>query len=155
MNTPKIQLKIATPESLIMQEEVDQVSLPTKKGEITVLPNHIPLIAQLQFGELVAKKENEDIPFAIWGGFVEIKNNNVIVLCDVAEFAEDLVLEKIEEAKIKAEQLMQKKGEFTEEEYADLIFGYQKELARLTVAKKYRTKKYRRLDNIAREIENK
>ena len=52
----KIQLKIATPERLILEEEVDQVSLPTQAGEITVLVNHIPLVTQLGFGELLAKK---------------------------------------------------------------------------------------------------
>lgn len=144
----KIQLKIATPEKLILQEEVDQVTLPTKKGEITILPNHIPLIAELEFGELLAQKGEVDIPFAIWGGVVEIKNNCVVVLADVAEFAKDIVLEKVEEAKHKAEELKQKRGEFTEEEYTDLIYGYERELARLGVAKKFKSKKYRRIDNI-------
>ena len=148
-----IQLKIATPERLILEETVTQVSLPTKMGEITILPNHIPLIAELEFGELLAVKDDEDIPFAIWGGLVEIKNNQVVVLCDIAEFAGEIIYEKVEEAKNKAEDLMKRKGEFTPEEYADLIYGYERELARFTVARKYKLKKYRRLFDIRRSIE--
>ena len=147
MNT-KIQLKIATPEKLVLQAEVDQVSLPTKKGEITILPNHIPLIAELEFGELLAKQGEEDIPFAIWGGVVEIRDNQVIVLADVAEYAEDIMLEKVEEAKKQAQDLMQKKGEFSQEDFADLLFGYEKHLAMAQVAQKFQSKKYRRLKNI-------
>jgi F-type H+-transporting ATPase subunit epsilon len=144
----KIQLKIATPERLILEETVDQVSLPTKMGEITILPNHIPLVAELEFGELLAKKADADLPFAIWGGLVEINNNQVVVLCDIAEFASDIILDKVEEAKHKAEELMQKKGEFTLDEYEELLYGYERQLARLIVARKYKQKKYRELQNI-------
>lgn len=143
-----MKLKIATPERLILEEDVDQVTLPTKMGEITILANHIPLIAELEFGELLALKGDQDVPFAIWGGLVEVKNNQVIVLADVAEFASDIILEKVEEAKSKAEDLMAKKGEFTSEEYADLLYGYEKDLARLRVARKYKLKKYRRLNDV-------
>lgn len=153
MASNKIQLKIATPERLILEEDVDRVSLPTKMGEISILPDHVPLIAQLDFGELLAKKGEEDIPFAIWGGFAEIKNNRIVVLCDVAEFAQDIIFDKVREAKKKAEDLMKKQGEFTAEEYTDLIYGYEKDLARLQVAQKYKLKKYRRLSNIEKSIE--
>lgn len=148
MSKTAIQLKIATPERLILEEEVDQVSLPTKMGEITILPSHIPLIVELEYGELLAKKNGEDIPFAIWGGLVEVNDNRVVVLSDVAEFVEEIEIKKVEEAKKKAEELMQKKGEFTEEEYTDLIYGYERELARLKVAENYKIKKYRKLDSI-------
>jgi len=144
----KIKLKIATPERLILEEEVDQVSLPTKKGEITILLNHIPLVAELEFGELLAIKNKESIPFAIWGGLVEISNNQVIVLADVAEHADDVLnrFNKIEQAKKEAEDLMQKKGDYSEEEYEELLYSYQSQVARLNVAKKYKTKKYRKIN---------
>lgn len=148
-----MKLKIATPEKLILEEEVDQITLPTKMGEITILANHISLIAELEFGELLALKGEEDIPFAIWGGMVEVKNNQVTVLADVAEFASDIVLEKVEEAKHTAEKLMTQKGEFTPEEYSNLLYGYEKELARLQVARKYKLKKYRRLIDVRKSIE--
>jgi len=143
-----IQLKIATPERLILELEVDQVSLPTRLGEITILPNHIPLVTALDFGEMLAKKGTEDIPFAIWGGFAEIADNRVIVLADVAEFAPAIEIDKVEVAKKNAEDLMAKKGEFSPVEYEELIYGYEKQVAQLKVAQKYKAKKYRALYNI-------
>ncbi len=154
MSDNKIQLKIATPERLVLEELVDQVSLPTKNGEVTILPNHIPLIAELEFGELLAKKGDEDMPFAIWGGLVEVNDNTVVVLSDIAEFAEEISLEKVEQAKQKAEDLMQKKGQFSEQEFADLLYSYQKHTALLKVGKKFQTKKYRKLANIKNNFKN-
>ena len=54
MNSKQLKLKIVTPERLILEEMVDQVTLPTTLGEITVLPEHIPLIAGLASGDVVA-----------------------------------------------------------------------------------------------------
>ena len=54
MNSKQLKLKIITPERLILEEIVDQVSLPTENGEITVLPDHIPLITSLLSGDIVA-----------------------------------------------------------------------------------------------------
>ena len=147
----KINFKIVTPERVVYEAEIDQVTLPTQLGEITVLPGHIPLVTALAFGELLAKKKNEDIPFAIWGGFAEIADNRVIILAAAAEYAPEIEVDKIEQAKNNAADLMKKKGEFSIEEYEELLLGYQKQIAQLKVAQKYQTKKYRELYNI-REV---
>jgi F-type H+-transporting ATPase subunit epsilon len=72
----QFKLKIITPERLVLEDMVDQVSIPTKEGEITILDQHIPLISSLTKGEILAKSFNEDIPFLVVGGFVEVKNND-------------------------------------------------------------------------------
>jgi len=74
MNNKKLKLKIVTPERLILEELVDQVTLPTTQGEITVLPNHIPLIASLASGDVVATVGGEQVPMAVVGGFIEVKS---------------------------------------------------------------------------------
>ena len=95
----QIKLKIVTPEKLVLEEMVDQVTLPTTEGEITILPDHIPLIAGLKAGDVVAVSNGEHIPMAVVGGFVEIKNNEqgqteVAVLADFAETIAELTEEK-------------------------------------------------------------
>ena len=58
MSQKIIKFEIVTPERTVLKEEVQQVSAPTKNGEITVLPNHIPLVASLQPGVIeIVKKE--------------------------------------------------------------------------------------------------
>src|SRR3989344_6074911 len=100
----QLKLKIITPEKLILEEIVDQVSLPTTLGEITVLPDHIPLITNLTSGDIVALVNGEYVPMAVVGGFLEVKQNEngitvVAVLADFAEHISELSNEKIEKAK--------------------------------------------------------
>src|SRR3989344_3208522 len=69
----QLKLKIITPERLVLEEMVDQVSLPTTLGEITILPDHVPLITGLTSGDVVALANGEYVPMAVVGGFVEVK----------------------------------------------------------------------------------
>jgi F-type H+-transporting ATPase subunit epsilon len=113
MSAKKIKLKIVTPERLVLEEEVDQVSLPTPSGEITILPNHISLISALSSGDIVALSQGEHIPMAVAGGFVEVKNGlggltEVAILADFTEHVSELHDQKIEEARAKAEELRKK-----------------------------------------------
>src|ERR1035437_2070899 len=91
----QLKVKIVTPERLVLEEMVDQVTLPTTMGEITVLPEHIPLITELASGDVVAFVNGEHVPMAVVGGFVEIKQNEkketeVAVLADFAEHMSEL-----------------------------------------------------------------
>ena len=71
----QLKLKIVTPERLVLEEMVDQVTLPTTLGEITILPDHIPLIVELASGDVVAVMNGEYVPMTVVGGFVEVKQN--------------------------------------------------------------------------------
>jgi F-type H+-transporting ATPase subunit epsilon len=137
----KIKFKIVTPERIVFEEEVDQVTLPTQEGEITVLPNHIPLISVLQAGELVAKKDGEEIAMAVSGGMVEVQKNELTVLADTAERAEEIDLARAEEARRRAEKLKEEKVRADETEYAAVAATLEKNLARIKVAKKHLTKR--------------
>src|SRR3989344_4332196 len=105
----QLKLKIITPERLVLEEMVDKVSLPTTLGEITILPDHIPLIASMASGDVVALVNGEHVPMAVVGGFLEVKQENgittVAVLADFAEHIGELTDEKIEKAKARAEEL--------------------------------------------------
>ena len=154
MATKKIHLKIVTPERVILEELVDQVSLPTTEGEITVLPHHISLIASLKSGDIVAMNAGEYIPMAVVGGFIEIKPTEnpepsdaatqVAVLADFAEHVAELSDDAVEKAKAKAAELqeLQKKGEVVDFEHFEAEL--EKSLNRVKIADKWRSKKYRK-----------
>ncbi len=133
----KINFKIATPERVVYKDEVDQITLPTMQGEITVLPNHIPLIAVLQPGEIKVKKNNEETLLAVSGGFIEVLADKVVVLADTAERAEELDLAKAEAARQRAEEALKTKR-YDAKEFAGLSAAIEKELARIRVAGKHR-----------------
>lgn len=135
----KIKLKITTPEKVVLEKEVDQVTLPTKAGEITVLPDHVPLLTMIAPGIVEAKIAGENWPMAISGGFLELHDNELTILADTAERAEEIDLERAEEARQRAERMMQeKRKDLDEEQFASVISRIEKQMARINVAKKYR-----------------
>ena len=137
----KIKFKIVTPEKTVYDDFVDQVTLPTTDGEITVLPNHIPLISVLAPGELVAKKGSEEIAMAISGGMIEVQNNEITILADTAERAEEIDIRRAEEAKVRAEKLKEEKIRSDETGYATAAAILEKNLARIKVARKHLTRR--------------
>ena len=133
-----IHFEITTPEKTVYKEEVDQVTVPTSTGEITILPNHIPLVSQLVAGELVVKRGDEITHMAVSGGFLEVrKNNEVVVLADSAEKAEEIDTKRAEEARERARQLMNGKRHDAEA-FAEAVAELEKSMARLKVAKRAR-----------------
>jgi F-type H+-transporting ATPase subunit epsilon len=135
----KIQFKIVTPERVVYESQIEQATLPTQEGEITILPNHIPLISVLKAGELRLKEGNNLIVLAISGGFLEFQNNTLTILANTAERVEEIDLARAEEARRRAEELKLKtQKQVDEREYAMLASKIEKELARIKVARKYR-----------------
>lgn len=133
-----IHFKIVSPEHVVYEDDVDQITLPAKEGEITILPNHIPLVASLHAGELVIKQGDRFTPMVISGGLVEVQPGSLVtVLADTAEKVEEIDEKRAEEARERAARLMKEKV-VEAEDYAALAAKMEKELARLHVARKYR-----------------
>lgn len=79
----ELQLKIVSLKEVVYNDYVDSVTLPTKSGEITVLPNHAPLISHLAKGTIRAKFEGQQKPFEIAGGFMEVTpDSRLTILLD-------------------------------------------------------------------------
>src|ERR1700722_14640364 len=99
----KLSFQLVTPERTVLSEELTSLSCPTSLGQITILPHHIPLVANLVAGELHAKTEKDDFYIYVAGGFVEIKEGSrVIVLADAAEHHFEINEQQAEEAKKRA-----------------------------------------------------
>ncbi len=135
-----ITFEIATPERTVYKEEVDSLTLPTKDGEITVLPNHIPLVAVLVPGVATVRKGGQESFMAVSGGFIEVQpNNRVVVLADTAEHADELTIAAIEKARADAERVLHEKRSMDDETFAAAAAGLERELARLKVARRHRS----------------
>lgn len=134
-----LKFQIITPEKIVFQDEIDQVTLNTADGEITVLPNHVPLVTLLKPGEMICKKNNIEYPHAVTGGFAEIRSDNsVIILADTAEKAEEIDVARAEEARQRAEKLMKEERTMDSQEYAALQATLDRAMIRLKVGNKYR-----------------
>ena len=146
MTDKKIKFKIVTPEKTVYDDSVDQVTLPTQEGEITVLPEHIPLISVLAPGELVAKKGDVEIAMAVSGGIIEVQKNEITILADTAERAEEIDLARAEEARRKAEGLKEERIRMDDTEYAAAAALLERNLARIKVARKHLTRRGLKLE---------
>jgi F-type H+-transporting ATPase subunit epsilon len=104
----KLALEIVSIERKVWEdEELDLVLLPGVDGELGILPKHAPLLTALKPGVIVMRKNGNDEYFAVGGGFADVRPNKVIVLADSAEYSEEIDLERAEEARRRAEQMLE------------------------------------------------
>lgn len=133
-----IHFELVTPERVVFRQEVDQVTLPTMEGEVTIMSGHIPMVAALKAGIAHLKKGTGEEDVAVSGGFIEVRaGNNVRVLADTAERGIELDLKVIEEAKQRAEKVMNETSRRDDVQYTMAAASLERELARYKVARKH------------------
>jgi len=100
----KLQVEIVTGERVVYTEDdVDMVVAPGIDGTLGILPRHAPLITVLASGELRVKKGGQEESLVVFGGFMEVTPEKVIVLADTAERAEEIDISRAEQARQSAE----------------------------------------------------
>jgi len=136
---PTLRLEIVTPESKAYSDDVDMVVLPAVEGEIGVYPMHVPLMTQILPGELIVTKGGQTHFLAVGEGFVEITQDRVNVLVDMA-IEEKAIDESAAEAAVKrAEEALAKAHELGGEEAAAVQAALAKSLAQLHVKRRRRS----------------
>jgi F-type H+-transporting ATPase subunit epsilon len=134
-----IKFEIVTPERVVLKEEIIQVTVPTRQGEITVLANHIPLVANLLPGVIEIKKINGDMDIiSVSGGFIEVLKDKVVILADTAERAEEIDVDRAEEARQRAENLKKNATRYDREEFTRVSANIAKELARTRAVNRWK-----------------
>jgi len=131
---------VVTPECVVCSCDVDAVIAPGVEGQLGILPHHAPLMTTLQPGELTWRKDNVETCIAVFGGFLEVRPDRVIVLADAAERAEEINVARAEEAKRRAEQaLADRKGSQADTARAEAAL--RRSLVQLKVADRMRKRK--------------
>ena len=131
-----LKLKIVSPEKKVFESDgFESITLPTDSGEITVLPNHIPLVSKIVPGEIIARKNGVEESLITLNGFLKLNEaGEVLILSDYAVRSEDVEISRVEEAKKKAEDAMKEK--VSEKEFAIAEAELRKTLLELKVARK-------------------
>jgi F-type H+-transporting ATPase subunit epsilon len=131
-----IHCEIITQERKLYSEDVDIVIAPAAEGQMGILPQHAPMVVALTFGELrVRKGENEEY-FAIGGGVMEVRPDKVIVLADRAERADQIDVDRAEQARRQAEQTMREGLPVDSAERAALEAAIRRNIVRMKVARR-------------------
>lgn len=100
----KLSIEVVTGERVVYEAtDVDMVVAPGSEGSLGILPGHASLISLLANGELRVKKGGMEESIVVFGGFIEVTHNKVIILADTAERSSEIDLERAEAARTRAE----------------------------------------------------
>lgn len=105
-------LEVITPLKKVLESEVERVILRTSEGDMGVLANHAPLVAELAVGEMKIKSNGTEERFFVAGGFLEISKDRTLVLADEAINVKDI---DVEVARKEAELAKQKLSKLKED----------------------------------------
>ena len=105
-------LQIITPERKFYEGEASMVELTTTEGEIGVYRGHIPMTAIVAPGVLKIHEADGIKEAALMSGFLEILPEKIVIMAEVAEWPEEIDINRAEEAKVRAERrLKEQSGE--------------------------------------------
>ena len=141
-----IQCDIVTQERTVFSQQVASVSLPGSEGRMGILPNHSALLTTLSFGEVSVRHANgEEEHFAIGGGYAEVQPDHVVVLADSAEQAEEIDIERAEQARERAEQAMKEGVTDDPDRYAAIQASLMRAQIRLDVGRRHAGRRRREM----------
>jgi F-type H+-transporting ATPase subunit epsilon len=132
-----LKLEIVTPEAIAYSGDVEMVTLPGIEGQLGIYPLHVPVMTQLQPGEIIVRQGGQDHSLAVGEGLVEIAGDHVSILTDMAIAADKIDEAKVEEARQRAEARLKEK--LSDEEVASVNASLAHSLAQLNVKRRQRS----------------
>lgn len=131
-----LHVEIITQERKVYDDEVDIVNVRGIEGEMGILPRHAPLVTALGFGEVRVRKSGNEESFAVGGGVLQVAHDHVIILADSAEQAEEIDMARAEEARRRAEAMMEAGPQLDPAQQAALEAAIRRADLRLKVAQR-------------------
>lgn len=142
----KIQFELVSPEKVVYKGEVESLSLPSKQGRITILPGHGQLVSSLGHGSLHVHAGGKEEIYSLIGGFVQVnEGSKVLIMADASEHISEIDEKKAQEAKTRAESLLQEVRD-DKERFAEVNAELLQAVTRLSLVHKHRTKHSIKID---------
>ena len=102
-----LHLEVITPERKVYEDDVDMVIAPGSDGYLGILPHHAPLLTALGPGEFRVKRGGVEEVLAVFGGFMDVRGDRVVVLTEAAEPAAEIDDRRAQEARERAQAELQ------------------------------------------------
>ena len=131
-----LKLEIVTPDAVVYSEDVEMVTLEGVEGQMGIYPQHVRLMTQLVPGEMMVHKRDHDVFLAVGEGLVEITNERVAIVTDMAVTAENIDEARAEEARQRAAARLHEK--LSSQEVASANATLARSLAQLSVKRRQR-----------------
>lgn len=133
----KLNVEVVTGERVVYAaENVDMVVAPGAEGQLGILPKHAALFSLLSAGELRVKRGATEQSLVVFGGFLEVVNNRVLVLADTAERVEEIDLARATDARQRAEARLAQRGAGVAADLHQAEASLQRAAVRLRVAQR-------------------
>ncbi|RCK71791.1 MAG: ATP synthase epsilon chain [Ignavibacteriae bacterium] len=130
-------LEIISPNKVIYRGEAFAFTAPGVTGSFQVLYNHAPLISEIGIGLVkITTTSGEEKKFATSGGFVEVKDNSVVMLAETIEAIEEIDLKRAEAAMERAKKRLRERKPGTDLQRAEIAL--QRALNRIRLVRLYR-----------------
>ena len=131
-----LHLEIVTPAKITVSTDVDMVVAPGSLGEFGVLTGHVPFLSGIVPGELRYTVGEKTEYLAVTSGFAEVSDDNVSILVDAAEKAEDIDIERAKQAKERAEDRLAKDRAAENIDFTRAEAALKRAMIRMKVAEK-------------------
>lgn len=140
----QLKIKLISQEKELLNAEAGEVILPTTLGQISVLPQHQSTVVVLVPGEVELRTGlNGKLiqSFFVGSGIAEIREGaEVMILAETAEEANEIIEERAQAAKERAEKLLREEGTKDEVKFAEATAALEKAMARLRLVHKHRSR---------------
>jgi F-type H+-transporting ATPase subunit epsilon len=80
-----MEVEVLSPERALFSGEAREVYARSMDGEIGILPGHQPTLLQLDIAPVKVRTDSDEHVFAVYGGFLELRDERLVVLADAAE----------------------------------------------------------------------
>ena len=136
-----LHLEVITPERKVYEDDVDMVIAPGSEGYLGILPHHAPLLTALGPGEFRVKKGGVEEVLAVFGGFMDVRPDRVIVLTDAAEHAEEIDTARAQAARARAQETLAQAATLSAADEARARAELQRALVRIRVGERRRSRR--------------
>jgi F-type H+-transporting ATPase subunit epsilon len=106
------ELEVATPDRLLVKDQVAEAQIPELNGFLGVLPEHAPLLSELGSGLLSYVIGGKSHSVVVSGGWVEVQPHGTRVLAKTAERPDEIDLKRAQESLDRAERRLKESGEW-------------------------------------------
>jgi F-type H+-transporting ATPase subunit epsilon len=138
-----IRCEIVSQDRQVFSGDVDMVLLPGAVGVMGILPNHSPLLTTLKYGIITVRSGELEQLFTVAGGFAEVQPDQVTVLADAAEDIAEIDVQRAEEARKRAQELLERGTGADTDQYLAIQAALRRSTLRLNAVRRYNQRRQR------------
>lgn len=138
-----IRCEIVSQDRIVFSGDVDIVVLPGADGFMGILPNHSPVLTVLQFGIITIRNKEGEQYFTVAGGVAEVQPDQVTILADAAENIAEIDIQRAEQSKRRAEEMLSKE-QISTDQYLAVQSALRKSTLRIDAVRRYKERSRQR-----------